>query len=87
IILIVNSQRQIEIQDLEPYLGQDKFKPIFDVPYIIKSQTISGNYVLTDLKEDELKDSFPRWRLKLIEQFDKNKIIDYPHYIDKIEKI
>ncbi|RMZ97636.1 hypothetical protein BpHYR1_038012 [Brachionus plicatilis] len=66
---------------------QDKFKPIFDSPYIIKSQTNYGNYVLTNLKGDELKDSYPRWRLKLTEQFDKNKEIDNLQDIDKIEKI
>ncbi|RNA40890.1 hypothetical protein BpHYR1_051792, partial [Brachionus plicatilis] len=40
-----------------------------------------------NLKGDELKDSYPRWRLKPTEQFDKNKEIDNLQDIDKIEKI
>ena len=34
----------------------------------------SGNYVLEDLKGNQIKDSYPRWKLKAIDNFKDNKI-------------
>ncbi|CAF1102072.1 unnamed protein product, partial [Brachionus calyciflorus] len=72
-----NKQKNVSIKSEKK---QGKFEPI-------KSQTNYGNFNLKDLKAIELKDSLPRWRLKLTEQFDKNEEIDNPRDIDKIEKI
>ena len=43
-------------------------------PYKIKDRNVdSGNYILEDYEGNQVKESFPRWKLKLIENFQDTK--------------
>ena len=51
-------------------LVKGKFEPLFNGPYVIIDRIVSsGNYKLRDLNGDEIKDSYPRWKLKATENF------------------
>jgi hypothetical protein len=53
---------------------QNKLEPLYDGPYFVVKQTETGNYKLRDKKGEILKDSFPRWRLKLTNEKPNDEI-------------
>ena len=49
-------------------LVKNKFDDETFGPYLVKDRNIdSGNYILEDLKGNQVKDSYPRWKLKAID--------------------
>ena len=51
-------------------LVKDKFEPQYTGPYLISDRIISsGNYKLKEVNGEEIKDSYPRWKLKATEDY------------------
>ena len=71
-IVTQNKQKKVTFETLnrddEVYIRsekiQNKFEPLFSGPYYVKELTENGNYRLVNQKGEEIKESYPRWRLK-----------------------